>query len=742
MKKDNLNLTHLYGIGFLIMMMLFSVPAKAFRNIGTGLDASWAYALNDYIHRGIIWGRDVVFTYGPLGFLIVPENVGNNMLLSCIFWLGMLCIHCRMLYQMLFKNGGMIYHKMVLISSALLYALSDMETEYYLCYLGLLAILLAWHVERKYIWTSGLMLILSFYMKFSSFLILLSGLLVFLLLARICKVDHWRYYTFATGLSAAAACAAYLVFYEHSFSSLMKYIYGSLQMAGGYNAAMSVSDGDVYVVWVVVIAGAWLFCCIASLQINTDNFILLAMMTGPLFFLYKHAFVRADAHVDLAFFGILWVLSVMILFFRWDAIGRMRKMQKNVFMISVIMILLIPVSYVQKGGAEILASLRSRVIDLPDKLIKMSVQDVSGMEKLPEQIVSQIGDSAVSIYPWEIAYLASNELNYLPIPGMQVYSLYTPYLDSITSDFYAEDSRPQYIILTEGTIDGRWGYMECPKTWRSIREHYTISAYHNGVFLLQKNDMQSEAEYEYVHTVTVDKMQKIDTNEADGYIKVKAEMNVWGRAAKLLWKVPEVTMRAEYEDGTIEERRILLDNLINGADVHSIVHDQDTLVDYLNYNGNMSGVKNISFSGAGLKFYKNNMEIAYYRQKGSIENRCDPVSTYLLYAQEMDPDLLKISDFTETEGKYTVDSVKRNADYCRITGWGFAESFNKNNEIFLECDGKFYQTKKTMREDVANEYHLDTSQVGFEILLDQDVSDYTIYCIDRESRSFFKSRIE
>src|SRR5271163_3428973 len=45
----------------------------------TGLDASWAVALNLLHVRGAIHGRDIAFTYGPLAYLALPMPMGSNL---------------------------------------------------------------------------------------------------------------------------------------------------------------------------------------------------------------------------------------------------------------------------------------------------------------------------------------------------------------------------------------------------------------------------------------------------------------------------------------------------------------------------------------------------------------------------------------------------------------------------------------------------------------------------------------
>ena len=71
-------------------------------------------------------------------------------------------------------------------------------------------------------------------------------------------------------------------------------------------------------------------------------------------------------------------------------------------------------------------------------------------------------------------------------------------------------------------------------------------------------------------------------------------------------------MNVQYTSGKSETHRILLDNLSAGVDLSSIVYDTNSFVDYVNFEGKLSKVKSISFSGVGLKFYKDKLEITTY----------------------------------------------------------------------------------------------------------------------------------
>src|SRR5450755_3029211 len=70
-----------------LMMAPFRYHAAA-----TGLDSSWAVAINLLHVQGAVHGRDFAFTYGPLSYLALPMPMGTNLeqalLFQAVAWLG------------------------------------------------------------------------------------------------------------------------------------------------------------------------------------------------------------------------------------------------------------------------------------------------------------------------------------------------------------------------------------------------------------------------------------------------------------------------------------------------------------------------------------------------------------------------------------------------------------------------------------------------------------------------------
>src|SRR6266550_2927250 len=66
----------IYGLAIAyVCLITLSVP---FESVKPGLDESWAWALNAIPGANYIFGKDVVFTYGPWGFLMCPRPLGQN----------------------------------------------------------------------------------------------------------------------------------------------------------------------------------------------------------------------------------------------------------------------------------------------------------------------------------------------------------------------------------------------------------------------------------------------------------------------------------------------------------------------------------------------------------------------------------------------------------------------------------------------------------------------------------------
>src|SRR2546422_122138 len=79
---DNLKRHFITGLKLatLVYILVVTFPGS-YRSIGPGLDNGWRYGINfaSAAHTHFKYGRDVNFTYGPLGYLLDPLNIGTNL---------------------------------------------------------------------------------------------------------------------------------------------------------------------------------------------------------------------------------------------------------------------------------------------------------------------------------------------------------------------------------------------------------------------------------------------------------------------------------------------------------------------------------------------------------------------------------------------------------------------------------------------------------------------------------------
>ena len=63
--KTGSSVRRFVATGALIIAWLLLMPFSPGMPTG-GVDGSWPYALNEAIARGYVFGRDLIFTFGPL----------------------------------------------------------------------------------------------------------------------------------------------------------------------------------------------------------------------------------------------------------------------------------------------------------------------------------------------------------------------------------------------------------------------------------------------------------------------------------------------------------------------------------------------------------------------------------------------------------------------------------------------------------------------------------------------------
>lgn len=545
--------------------------------ISSGLDPSWVQALNFFVGSKYKFGEDIIFTYGPLGFLNSACSF-KNVIIGCIFWIILHFFNMYLIYDTLkYKNNI----QKILFTLFITFA-CPFSGEYYLNFLGIILIAKMWYEDkRKYIYVYDGLLGIVFLYKFSNFTLLFIEF-IFYIVCDIIKIKKiYKDNIIGLLLGIVVIPVSYII-YNPSLRGLINYIKGGYEITSGFNIGMSYFYKDAYIIWAFLVFILYIMLLIFSYKNNNKkDWLFLLILLPTLFIAYKHGFVRADDHIYISIFCLLWISAIIVIFTFNE--------NNSLYKYTLISIGLISMILSTHNFSSIISIMKNNIFDLPQKVVESKYMNGSKyIEKIEDEILYKIGNGTVTIYPYEISYILANELNYRPMPIIQIYSAYTPYLDKLNAEFFNIDEKaPKYIIFSSETIDKRLPFIEAPETYKAIYENYTIVNYTDNFLLLERLENKKILNKQLIHNEIKDKSDQIIIDNYD-IININMELNILGKLAKILWKVPEVNLNVEYKNDENRSGRIIPENLSGDVLINSLPYDNMTFANYIDGDGNLS----------------------------------------------------------------------------------------------------------------------------------------------------------
>jgi hypothetical protein len=461
---------------------------------GTGLDPSWVVGVNLFAHRGFQFGHDVVFTYGPLGFLTRPLDIGHHLVIAN--WTRVLVFLATLGgAALLLREPNRRPSVWLFLGFFPLSIMMGRDLDYEM--VGLIVLLCSLAVTERIGWLfvpAAALAALLPWVKFGTFLCAAAtlglALVLWLFLHR-----RWR--------EVAVSMAVYLLTFGvlaralvGSLAGLGEFLRTSWEIASGYNTSMvTIGANDTVVAAIIVLL---LLGAVAAWLVKTRSREVVPLAIGSVSVLYawKHSFVRQDpGHAAIFFTVALWCLLVCLLF---SEERRTRLVWTS--------LLVVPLACA--GSATIAPSLRDRVPVLVDVLtggrgarnlhaflhpaevrraLQKQARENLASDILPTEWLKTIGHEPVLVVPWEISLCLANDLRCVPYPTLQMYSTYTRSLDAWTARRLREVS-PRFVIASVGAIDERNMIWDCPRTWVTLFQGWEVIRQDNklGYLLLAR----------------------------------------------------------------------------------------------------------------------------------------------------------------------------------------------------------------------------------------------------------------
>ncbi|MBQ7556659.1 MAG: hypothetical protein IJT00_01220 [Lachnospiraceae bacterium] len=333
----------------LTVWYLMSIPDIVSRLLGVSLDPSWRWFLNIAHGKGIVFGRDVFFSYGPLGFVYYLMNADNpgTYAAGLAIWGCLFLIHAFLFFRLFRAVRERRVSVTALVLAFLFYACSFHEswTDNYILFLITLSLVLYDRGDRKAAVPLNILLCFSFFGKITGFI---GGFAMTLLYAVMRALTDGRQQEAGqtgrgTGdraevrqqedgaslkrrlknlllpLPAAVAMPVLFLAYSRSFTSLGGYLYNLYDNVSGFNQTQQMNDSysamDFRCFFMILFA--YLVMLILFLAKDRRRACLVLALGMPLFSAYKYG-VTAHGMECSAWIAVMPLSALFLILPLWD----------------------------------------------------------------------------------------------------------------------------------------------------------------------------------------------------------------------------------------------------------------------------------------------------------------------------------------------------------------------------------------------------------------------------------------
>ncbi|MBO7721447.1 MAG: hypothetical protein J6T01_03480 [Kiritimatiellae bacterium] len=470
---------------FLFCLAVFTLLSLPEPVVATkpNLDPSWAWFLCRFAFTRV-FGSDVVFTYGPLGFLLNPQYSWGCVIAALAANLIFAGLWVRLLLKIYRSSDcgraaawGLLFT--LVIPVVMEWRWSMLAVLH--CAAPLFTPVRDEKSSRVDLTVAGALAAFVGLMKFSALTVILGSHAFCLaaVLKRDGKAAMPGFAWYGLGFVAVFSCFSFMCF--ASPAAWLAWVRGSLYTAAGYNLYM-VSEKPIYELALPFI--------LISAFIFTAGWRRSILFTPVLFLTAKYAWVRQSS------FPLAYSTAVLAAFCLWlKAAGRRRAVAciAAVTLSTVLVkgIFILPYLLVGIGDVQAAFGLKPvsflRTLTLPCAVRDTFARSAANLKDsaLPGRWRDLIADGGVAFLPFDYGpAMVDGSLKIRPLPSLQLYSGCHPYLDGLNASFF-ERGAPDWVVCG---FDPYWSgyFIDYPRTWKALIENYEVAEFNRDFALMRK----------------------------------------------------------------------------------------------------------------------------------------------------------------------------------------------------------------------------------------------------------------
>ena len=551
-------------VTLLLAWSLIGIPGTP----DTRLDASWQLMLIHAHAAGLQFGRDIIFTWGPWGFLCCGYHLGETGAVPILVWqtAGQLLIA---LLIVLLTRGLVPWRRTAF--AALFFAFHWLFTD--VVYFVLITLIAVSGLMRRdapllrvVAWTLALGFLAQF--KFTYFLLSSAGVLA----AMACWAGR-RSWARMAGAAAgySVSVAASWVAAGQNPDNLYAYLRRGLDIAMGYGDAMGLDEPWPVFLWSAALAlacavfllSAWRAVPERSYALGACGYLAFSFLV-----MWKESCTRADF---IAFGGHVFGLFTYCLILAPVLPGLLFPGRRWHLFDCLALLCLVGIAQLDRelyaGGPRILwerlygnGRALGRLGSLPGEW-QDAYEQACGRAAMP-RVRGEIGSATVDVYDFSTAVALMNGLNLDSRPVFQGYSAYTPSLEGWNLRFYQSARAPDYLLWNGERVDGRYPGEDDAMLVAALAGHYRPLFCERDYWLLKRQEPLPPGPMERTlltsRTLRLSEELAIPNERGHAiWISVNPIPNALGRLRALLYKPAQLYVTTTDERGGTSRWRLV-----------------------------------------------------------------------------------------------------------------------------------------------------------------------------------------
>jgi hypothetical protein len=555
-------------------VVLIACPIR-YWPLGDGAEDAWRFALNYAQVQGLTAGRDVIFTCGPLVYLLFPGHLGNNLAQGLLFqtalWLSVTTIFADLFFRADIALRNLAFFSLCFGMAAPLFWFNFLGTEN-LMLVGALILMLIFHLRgglTRYLAALVLLGLLPMFKLTAGMvgLAALAGFLVERLIERRWKVLPEVALAAVVPAAVTTAVAMWLM---PSASAIMGYLRGSAEITRGFSTAMSYIGHRIEIVSAleaitVLVILLWLHAP-QSPKIAGFQALLIVI---PLFISFKHGFVRQDPHIVNFFCFVAVALGLVSL-----TISLRGKSTRHVLFLMILFFMIWQDNVGRQLGLTALTEATGvkaakmvwgvfRFDHLKQKLDSSNAEYPEDQRIEPE-LVKLIGDSPIASLSVNYTNLVAARSHLRLYPVVERYSAYTPYLDRLNAS-WIRDKGPRFLVFDGKSIDDRDPWAETPAMWLEIYRWYDTRLLGSRNVLLERRTVPRFTVLETIgrFRVAFPGTFQLPFSPDPIFWTMNCGQSIRGQVERVLFRVPSVFITIRDTAGVNRSARIIPELLVS-----------------------------------------------------------------------------------------------------------------------------------------------------------------------------------